>query len=126
MWQKENVKGGSTIGYYVNLKSPITDGKAVNYSFAIIQMLDYAQVPIRVGSPDTVYYGHIDNNTSAAVHLSVLAPDTRGNHKLVVMVIGDPYENLEVSPYVENGQTWTTNKNISSFTTVEHQDIVVQ
>ena len=57
--------------------------------------------------------------------MSLNAPEVSGNHKLIVIVSGDPYVDLEVAPYVENGQTYTTNRNATDFTDIEHQDIIV-
>lgn len=124
-WQKEKVKAGDTIDYYVNLAHPTFDDKHTNYSFAILQLLDYDQIPIRIGSADNVYYGHIDNGTFASVHMSLKAPAGAGNHKLIVIVSGDPYSDLEVAPYVENNMIFTTNRNVTEFTNIEHQDIIV-
>lgn len=124
-WPKENVKANGTIDYYVNLAHPMFDNRQTDYNFTIVQLLDYRQIPIRVGSPDTVYYGRLDNGTFASARMSLKAPDTPGNYKLIVIVSGDPYADVEVAPYMENNMTWTTNKNATIFTDVEHQDIIV-
>ena len=125
VWPRENVAGGSIVDYYVSLRNGTLNGNATGFDFMIVQLLDYQQIPIRAGSHDTVYYGHVNNNTSAAVHLSFKAPDTPGQYKLVDIIITDPYQDLEVPPYVMKGQTWTNNRDIMAWTTVEHQDIIV-
>jgi hypothetical protein len=124
-WPRENANGGSVVDYYVNMGSMMWNDNLTGYSFAIVPLLDYEQIPIRVGSPDTVYYGHVDKNMFTAVHMSLMAPDEAGLHKLAVIVITSPYQDLEVAPYVFNNQTWTNNREIIAATTVEHQDINV-
>jgi hypothetical protein len=97
-WPRENADIGSVVDYYVSLRNVMFNNNMTSYSFAIVPLLDYKQIPIRAGSPDTVYYGHVDKNTCAAVHLSLIAPNEPGLHKLVVIVITDPYQDLEVAP----------------------------
>lgn len=125
VWQRESVKSNDTVDYYVNLAHPWFNNNQTSYNFSIVQLLDYKQIPIRAGTDDMVYYGHIDKEMFESAHMSLQAPNVPGDHKLIVIVSGDPYADLEVAPYVEDNQTWTTNKNASSFTDFEHQDIIV-
>ncbi len=73
---QEDVKPGQVLDYYLQVGHGLVNGKKLNTSYAIVQLLDYSQVPVRYDASDYVYYGFIDVNESSSVHLSLKAPDT--------------------------------------------------
>jgi hypothetical protein len=115
---KADVRPGQVLDYYLQVGHTIVDGRRLNTSYAIIQLLDYNQIPVRHDVPDTVYYGYISANEYSSVHLSLKAPDTPGPHRLAVLLATDPYANLEVAPGVMN-------TNITRSVQVEYIDLFV-
>ena len=112
-WSWEDVKPGQVLDYYLQVGHGLVNGKKLNTSYAIVQLLDYSQVPVRYDTSDYVYYGFIDVNESSSVHLSLKAPDTAGPHRLVVMLATDPYEDREIAPGVTNTNiTWSVQSRI--------------
>jgi hypothetical protein len=99
---REDVKPGQILDYYLQVGHGTINGRKLDTSYAIIQLLDYDQVPVRYNSSDYVYYGFIAVNESSSVHLSMKAPDTAGPHRLVVLLATDPYEDREIAPGVMN------------------------
>jgi hypothetical protein len=98
-WFEKNVNDNQAIGYYLNIGNPIHNANNTTRNFAVVQLMDYAQIPINDGSSSYVYYGSLKSGESAALHMSFNAPDATGSHKLVVIVIEEPYENTSTSIY---------------------------
>jgi hypothetical protein len=101
-WSREDVKPGQVLDYYLQVGHGLINGKKLNTSYAIVQLLDYNQIPVRFNAYDYVYYGYITVNESSSVHLSLKAPDTAGPHRLVVLLATDPFEDREIAPGVMN------------------------
>lgn len=116
---RENLRPGQVLDYYLQVGHGIIDGRKLDTSYAIVQLLDYHQVPVRYNSSDSVYYGFIAVNESSSVHLSLKVPDMPGPHRLVVMLAADPYVNLEKAPGVMN-------RNMTRSITAEYLDIFVK
>jgi hypothetical protein len=90
-----DVSPGQEIDYYINVKN----GKDLNNEqfgrFALLQMLDYEQVPLRQGAPGDVYYGSLGQNEVMAFHASLKAPATPGTHMLSIVLAGYPYKTYD-------------------------------
>ena len=117
-WSREDVKPGQVLDYYLQVGHGLINGKKLNTSYAIVQLLDYNQVPVRYNASDEVYYGYVTVNESSSVHLSLKAPDTAGPHRLVVLLATDPFEDREIAPGVMN-------TNITGSVQAEYIDLFV-
>jgi hypothetical protein len=112
------LKPGSTYDYYVNVGHATVNGEKRNTSLAIVQLLDYEQVPVLYGTGNDVYYGYIDRDENCSVYMSFKAPETEGPHRLINIVVTDPYADLWLSP----GEI---NTKITQLITFEHLDFTV-
>ncbi len=115
---KETLKSGSIFNYYVNVGHGLVNNEIRNTSLAIVQLLDYRQLPVVYGTRDDVYYGYIDRSENCSVYMSFKAPEATGLHRLVNIVITDPYADLETEP-------GKINTGITQSVTLEHVDIDV-
>lgn len=118
MLLKEALKPGATLDYYVNVGHGIVNGEILNTSLAIVQMMDYRQIPVRYNTTADVYYGYIDRAENCSVHMSFKAPETMGLHRLINIVVTDPYACFEIAP-------GAINTGITQSATFEHVDIVI-
>ena len=59
---REDVRPGQVLDYYLQVGHGTIDGRKLDTSYAIIQFLDYDQVPVRYNASDSVYYGFIAVN----------------------------------------------------------------
>ncbi|HEY3274245.1 MAG TPA: hypothetical protein VGJ92_10810 [Methanocella sp.] len=117
-WSRADVKPGQVLDYYLTVGHGLINGKKLNTSYAIVQLQDYNQVPVRYDTSDYVYYGYIAVNESSSVHLSLKAPDTAGPHRLVVLLATDPFVDREIAPGVMNN-------NITGLIEAEYIDLFV-
>lgn len=117
--QRQNVKRGEVIDYYQQISSQTLDDRDISSTFAIVQLLDYTQVPIRYNSTETVYYGYLGENETCSVHLSINAPDTPGPHRLAVISVESPFEDAERSNGTYRG--WA-----GPVTKIEYLDLFVE
>jgi hypothetical protein len=115
---KEALKPGAAFDYYVNVGHGLVDREIRNTGLAIVQLLDYRQLPVRYDAADYVYYGYIDRSENCSVHMSFKAPETVGLHRLVNIVVTDPYADLETV-------TGAMNTAITQSDTFEHMDFEV-
>lgn len=88
--------------YYVNVPQRPVNNTILNTSFAIVQLLDYEQIPVRQDAPDLVYYGWMNDSDSCSVRLSLKAPDSPGPHQITVLLLSDPYDSMELTPDAVN------------------------
>ena len=116
--RQETLKPGAIFNYYVNVRHGLVNNEIRNTSLAIVQLLDYRQLPVVYGTREDVYYGYIDRSENCSVYMSLKAPEATGWHRLVNIVITDPYANLEMAPGV-------INTGITQSVTFEHVDIDV-
>ncbi len=116
---KETLKSGTIFNYYVNVGHGLINDEIRNTSLAIVQLLDYQQLPVVYGTREDVYYGYIDRSENCSVYMSLKVPETVGQHRLVNIVITDPYADLEIAPGV-------INTGITTDVTFEHLDIDVK
>jgi len=98
VWLCENVTKNEILNYYINIGNYNSDNK----TYAIIQLLDYDQIPITSNDPEYIYYGQIQNNESASIPANLKVPDKKGVYELIVIFVANPYEQLEVNPGVQN------------------------
>jgi hypothetical protein len=97
-WFSENVSKEQKLNYFINLGNNNDDQR----TFALIQFLDYQQIPLHDNSSDYVYYGYLSNGGKASIPASLIAPNATGVHELIAVWVSDPYNNLEISPGVIN------------------------
>lgn len=95
VWSREKIRKGTVIEYYVNIGHYYVNGNTTNLPFKLIQLLDYEQVPVRYDSADLVYTGQTTNSESVTVPMSIKAPDTRGPHKLIILLSINPRQALD-------------------------------
>lgn len=115
---QETLKPGTVFNYYVNVGHGCVDGEYRNTSLAIVQLLDYRQVPVVYGTGNSTYYGYIDRNENCSVYMSFKAPEAVGQHKLIDIIVTDPYADLEFP-------SGMMNTGITRSVTFEHLDITV-
>jgi hypothetical protein len=115
---KETVKPGTIFNYYVNVGHGMVNNEIRNTSLAIVQLLDYRQLPVVYGTRDAAYYGYIDRSENCSVYMSFKVPETVGLHRLVNIVVTDPYADLELASGI-------INTGITTSVTFEHVDINV-
>ena len=97
-WTFQNTLGNEIEPYYINIVNSMRD----DVSYVIIQLLDYNQVPLDYNGQDDVYYGKIELNESCSIPATILTPEDRGVHELLVLIAYDPYENIEIAPGIFN------------------------
>jgi hypothetical protein len=86
-----DVSPGEDIDYYINIKSGVGSGSAQCDQFALVQLLDYEQIPIRRDTPENVYYGAMGEGRFFAIHAGIKAPETPGTHVLSLAMTTNPY-----------------------------------
>lgn len=99
-WFSENVTKGQKLEYFINIGNNENEQR----SFAVIQFLDYKQIPIQYNSQDYVYYGYLLNGDKASIPASLIVPNETGIHELIVVWVSDPYQNVEISRGVMNAR----------------------
>jgi hypothetical protein len=99
MWTSENVTQGEKLDYSINIGN---NKKTEQRTFAIIQFLDYEQIPLNHNETELVYLGQLNNSEKGSIPASLIVPKEKGVHELIVVWISDPYENVEMSPGVRN------------------------
>jgi hypothetical protein len=112
------MKPGTVFNYYVNVGHGLVDGEYRNTTLAIVQLLDYRQVPLVYGTGNSTYYGYIDRNENCSVYMSFKSPEAVGQHKLINIIVTDLYAGLEFP-------SGTMNPGITRSVRFEHLDITV-
>ncbi len=99
----------NTVWYKASM-NPLNEDSAFSYfavvgntqdnlqTFALVQLLDYRQVPI---GNRTVYFGYLYRNEVVSIPLTIKMPKN-GTHRLVLLYFAYPYEPLEYPPGVKN------------------------
>lgn len=90
--QSMTVSSGQDLDYYINVKNGFTPEYERYNQFALVQLLDYEQVPLRQDVPVNVYYGTLDPGRMAALHASIKAPSSPGTHVLSLVLAKYPYD----------------------------------
>jgi hypothetical protein len=98
-WLVENVTKNQTLKYYINLGN---NDNFKHRTCAIVQFLDYKQIPIRYNNSEYVFFGYLNKGKKGSIPASLKVPDIEGVQELIVVWISDPYENLEISPGIRN------------------------
>ncbi len=99
MWLAENVTAGDKLDYFINIGN---NRRQEQRTFAIIQFLDYEQIPLDLEKNDFVYLGKLNNGEKVSIPASLIVPKEKGVHELIVVWILDPYADVEKSPGVRN------------------------
>ncbi len=86
------VSPGQDLDYYINVKNGFNQEYDRLNRFALAQLLDYEQVPLRQDVPVNVYYGTLDPGRTAALHASIKAPSSPGTHVLSLVLAEYPYD----------------------------------
>ncbi|HJH25622.1 MAG TPA: hypothetical protein C5S37_02365 [Methanophagales archaeon] len=95
-WLTEEVKPGERLNYTINVAAD----REYLVSFAIMVLLDYEQVPINVNGSNSIIFGKLDAGEKVSIPASIIVPDKKGVHELMVVWFTDPNERLETSPGV--------------------------
>ena len=98
-WLTENVEKDEVLEYFINIGN---NERRNQRTFAIIQFLDYEQIPIKNNTSEYVYLGYLNRGEKASIPASLIMPNSTGVNELIVVWISDPYENLEISPGIRN------------------------
>lgn len=85
-----NATPGEDIDYYIDVRNGVGFGNEDNSRFAMIQLLDYDQVPLRHDMPDDVYFGALNPGQTLALHADIIAPMTPGEHILSIIDMPNP------------------------------------
>jgi hypothetical protein len=93
-WLYQNVTKNDTINYNINTQNDENKSR----TFAVIQLLDYNQIPINNNNSEYVYYGSLNKSEAGSINASLIVPNSSGLHQLAVIIFTHPYENLEISP----------------------------
>ncbi|CAD5245222.1 hypothetical protein [Thermococcus camini] len=94
VWYKASLKADLTLPYF----AVVGNTQDNLQTFALVQLLDYKQVPI---GNRTVYFGYLYRNEIVSIPLSINVPKN-GMHRLVLLYFAYPYEPLDYPPGVEN------------------------
>jgi len=92
-WVYGNYTKNECINYYINIKN----NNEKNITFAIIQLLNYEQITTGNNS-NNVIYGYLEKGEACSIPASIVVPDSKGIQDLIVLMITDPYGNLESAP----------------------------
>lgn len=109
LWLYENVSDNETLQYQINVENT----KYENMSYALIQLLDYEQIPLKYSTSEYVYYGLINKSETCSIPAS-LKVTGHGAHELVVILVTYPYEDYELVPGIIN-----TNAKVQSSMRIE-------
>jgi hypothetical protein len=95
VWWNDKVRKGTIVNYYVNIGQHYVNGNSSSIPFRLIQLLDYEQIPVRYDSADLMYTGSTNNSEPYTVPLSFKASNVTGQHKLIVLLVMNPYQALD-------------------------------
>ncbi|WP_297555965.1 hypothetical protein [Thermococcus sp.] len=94
IWYKVSVNQSSTLKYF----AVIGNTEDNLQTFALVQFLDYKQIPI---GNRTVYFGYLHKNEIVSVPITLRLP-ADSTHRLVLLYFAYPYEPLDYPPDIEN------------------------
>ena len=96
VWSSEDVEPGGLLNYTINAgtyEHPVT--------FAMMVLLDYEPIPINVNGTELVIFGKFEPGEYVAIPASLIVPEEKGVHELLVLWFPVPYKKLEILPGVE-------------------------
>nr|CBH37170.1 hypothetical protein BSM_06470 [uncultured archaeon] len=105
-WLTEDVEPGELLNYIIN-----TGTNEVPVTFAMMALLNYEPMPINVNDSDLVIFGEFEPEEFVAIPASLIVPEEKGVHELLVLWFPVPYKRLETSPGVRvrfERWPWTT------------------
>lgn len=86
---------GEDIGYYINIRNGFGSANEAYSRFAIMQLLDYEQMPLNQNTSEDVYFGALDPGRTLAIQAGIKAPETPGTHVLSIVTATWPYEEAD-------------------------------
>ena len=96
LWLTEDVEPGELLNYTINIagadENPAT--------FAMMALLNYEPIPINVNGSELVIFGEFEPGEKVAIPASLIVPEEKGVHELLVLWFPVPYKRLETSPGV--------------------------
>ena len=95
LWLTEDVEPGGLLNYTIN-----AGAYEVPVTFAMMALLDYEPIPINVNGSDLVIFGEFEPGVKVAIPASLIVPEEKGVHELLVLWFPVPYNRLETSPGV--------------------------
>jgi len=95
LWLTEDVEPGELLNYTINAGT-----NEVPVTFAMMVLLDYKPIPINVNGSELVIFGKFEPEESVAIPASLIVPEEKGVHELLVLWFPVPYKRLETSPGV--------------------------
>lgn len=98
-WLTENVTKMEKLEYFINIGNTERRNQR---TFAVIQFLDYKQIPIKYNTSEYAYFGYLNKGKKGSIQASLSTPNSTGVSELIVVWISDPYENLDISPGIRN------------------------
>ena len=94
-WLTEDVEPGELLNYTIN-----AGANEVPVTFAMMALLDYVPIPINVNGSELVIFGEFEPGEKVAIPASLIVPEEKGVHELLVLWFPVPYKRLETSPGV--------------------------
>ena len=95
LWLTEDVEPGELLNYTIN-----TGANEVPATFAMMVLLDYKPIPLNVNGSNLVIFGKFEPEEFVAIPASLIVPEEKGVHELLVLWFPVPYKRLETSPGV--------------------------
>ena len=94
-WLTEDVEPDELLNYTIN-----AGADEVPVTFAMMALLDYEPIPINVNGSELVIFGEFEPGEKVAIPASLIVPEEKGVHELLVLWFPVPYKRLETSPGV--------------------------
>jgi hypothetical protein len=110
VWRTEDVEPGGLLNYTINAgtyDNPVT--------LAMMVLLDYEPIPINVNGTELVIFGKFEPGEYVAIPASLIVPEEKGVHELLVLWFPVPYKKLEILPGVKarfEQWPWTKNERV--------------
>jgi hypothetical protein len=89
-WFSEDVRAGDDLAYWINVAAD----SRYPVSVAIVTLIDYLQVPVVEGTPETVLFLDLDTGEKVSVPARIAVPGGEGVHELMVLYLPAPYARL--------------------------------
>jgi hypothetical protein len=90
LWLTEDVEPGGLLNYTINAGTyeyPVT--------FAMMVLLDYKPIPLNVNGTDLVIFGKFEPEEFVAIPASLIVPEEKGVHELLVLWFPVPYKRVQ-------------------------------
>lgn len=97
-WLVENTTSSSNLSYFINIGNKNTKER----KFAVVEFLDYEQIPINYETNEYCIYGRLGIGEACAIESKIITPKEVGTHELVAVWISNPYENMDTVDHNES------------------------